>query len=135
MIKVPKFSEFSVTRIWDHVMNHTQISSYLPEHNYRRPLQREYLFNVSFSIVKCYRLSIQSIEVSLNWISIVLISRERIMIWKRKNERLTYRRICLNSFRTLIKSLLVIWPLYSILLWFHFFRIKRKSSKLSQRWK
>jgi hypothetical protein len=66
MIKVPKFSEFSATRIWDHVKNHSQISSYLPEHNFKRPIQREFLFNVSFNIVKFFRLSIQSIEISLN---------------------------------------------------------------------
>ena len=46
MVKVPNFSEFTANKISELTYQNSEIAQYLPEYNPKRPLNRNYLFNV-----------------------------------------------------------------------------------------
>jgi hypothetical protein len=46
IVNVPNFPELTAKKVFDMAMKHPVISQYLPEHSFKRPLNREYLFNV-----------------------------------------------------------------------------------------
>ena len=47
MVKVPNFSEFTANKISELAYQNSEIAQYLPEYNPKRPLNRNYLFNVN----------------------------------------------------------------------------------------
>ena len=49
IIKVPNFAELTASKVYEMAINNGKINRYLPTFTFKRPLNREYLFNVSAS--------------------------------------------------------------------------------------
>ena len=51
MVKVPHFVELSASRVYKMAMGIHTIAAYLPDHDFERPINRTYLYNVSVQAV------------------------------------------------------------------------------------
>jgi hypothetical protein len=51
MVKVPHFVELSASRVYKMAMAIHTIAAYLPDHDFERPINRTYLYNVSAQVV------------------------------------------------------------------------------------
>ena len=49
MVKVPHFVELSASRVYRMAMEIHTTAAYLPDHDFERPINRTYLYNVSAS--------------------------------------------------------------------------------------
>jgi hypothetical protein len=54
IIKVPHFLELSSTRVYVLAMSDTRIRDYLPDYEHEKPINRQYLFNVSILLYLFY---------------------------------------------------------------------------------